>query len=216
MIELKIFVFNLFQVNTYVLYKEAGDAVIIDPACYEPDEEKELSDFINVNKLNPVLLLNTHAHVDHIVGNNFIFRQFGLKPWLHEASLPFLNNATNYGKVFGMNIQEVIQPDRFLVPGETIPFDRSLIKVLYTPGHVDGSVCFYVEEQSFAVVGDVIFFESIGRTDLPTGNYPLLVNSIKDELFTLPDETILYPGHGHETTVGHEKKFNPFLNEELF
>ncbi|MHC1708725.1 MAG: MBL fold metallo-hydrolase [Bacteroidales bacterium] len=216
MIQIKIFVFNPFQVNTYILSDETGKAVIIDPACYGKKEEKELESFLTENKLEPVLSLNTHTHVDHILGNNFIWQKFGLKSLMHQDGVIFAENASHYGSIYGFELSQIVLPDRYLQAGEILTFGNSRLKVLHTPGHVNGHVCFYNQAQDFAIVGDVIFYESIGRTDLPTGNYKLLVQSITDQLFTLNDITCLYPGHGHETTVEHEKKFNPFLNGSYF
>lgn len=216
MIQLKIFVFNTFQVNTYILYDETGKAVIIDPACYGAREESELTDFITVTGLKPTLCVNTHAHIDHILGNNFIYQKFGIKPLIHEAGSAFVRNAPYFGSIYGFEVQNIIISDNFLQPDSLLKVGNFSLKVLYTPGHADGSVSMYSGEQGFAIVGDVIFFESIGRTDLPTGNYQVLIRSIQDQLLTLEDNTVLYPGHGHETTVEHEKKFNPFINGNYF
>ncbi|MCX6270140.1 MAG: MBL fold metallo-hydrolase [Bacteroidetes bacterium] len=212
MIQLKLFVFSPFQVNTFVLYDETGEAVVVDPGCFDPREDLELVHFLNDNKLKPVLLVNTHTHIDHILGNNFVCQKFGLKPVIHRAGLPFLKNAGQYGGIYGLKIPDMILPERFLDHGDLISFGKSSMRVLYTPGHADGSLCFHSQEQLFALTGDAIFFESIGRTDLPTGNYQTLIRSIRDHILTLDDETWLYPGHGHETTVKHEKAHNPFLN----
>lgn len=212
MIQIQIFVFNPFQVNTYVLYDETGKALIIDPACYGQKEEKELAEFITGHHLDPVLCVNTHTQVDHILGNNFIHQKFGIKTLMHKEGAVFAEHASYYGSIYGFDVKEIIMPDKWLNHNEFLRFGNSQVKILYTPGHCDGHVCFYSQEKGFAITGDVIFFESIGRTDLPTGNFQLLIQSIKKQIFTLDDSTWLYPGHGHETTVEHEKNFNPFLN----
>lgn len=215
MIQIRNFVFNPFQVNTYVLYDETGEAVIIDPACYDKEEEAELADFLLKENLKPVLCLSTHTHIDHVLGNNFIFQEFKLKPVIHEAGLDLLKNAAYFGKAYGFHVKDVVQPESYLIEGQIITFGNSKLEVLYTPGHANGSVCFLCRSQKFVIVGDVLFYESIGRTDLPGGNYEMLANNIKTKLFVLEDEYKVYSGHGHETTIGHEKRFNPFLNGEI-
>jgi hydroxyacylglutathione hydrolase len=211
MVQIQVFVFNPFQVNTYILYDETGQAVIIDPACNGKKEEKELGDFISFKTLTPFLSMNTHAHLDHIIGNNFIYREYGLKTMIHKAGIGFVEHAPYYGSIYGLKMNDIIIHDRFLQDNEIFSFGNSSLKILYTPGHADGHVCMLSQEQGFALVGDVIFFESIGRCDLPTGNHTLLVQSIRERIFTLDSKTWLYPGHGHETTVDHEKRYNPFL-----
>lgn len=205
-------VFNPFQVNTFVLYDETGECVIIDPACYEPHEEKELAAFIEKEQLKPVAILFTHCHIDHILGNNFSVRHFRIPAMAHRDGLPFLINSTAYGKTFGFEIEEPIMPEKFIEDGEIITFGHQKLKVLLTPGHAAGSLCFYHEKDSFVISGDVLFYNSIGRTDLPTGDFELLIGSIKDKLLSLPDEVKVFPGHGPATTIGHERNTNPFLN----
>jgi hydroxyacylglutathione hydrolase len=211
MIQIKRFSFNAFQVNTFVLYDESGECVIIDPGCYEISEEMELENFITENKLKPVKLLNTHTHVDHILGNNFVAKTFQLKPEIHKAGLQFLDAAKSHGQVFGLSIEEQNKPANFLNEGDPVKFGNSVLEVLYTPGHIDGHVCFLSREQGFVIVGDVIFQMGIGRTDLPSGNYDLLIKSIMEKIMPLPDTYTLYPGHGPETNVGNERQNNPFL-----
>jgi glyoxylase-like metal-dependent hydrolase (beta-lactamase superfamily II) len=212
MIKIERFIFNLFEVNTYVLYDETKESVIIDPGCYESAEQNRLKKFIEEKGLKPVRLLNTHTHIDHILGNQFIVNQYNIKPEIHEKGLIFLNKLPDTAVGFGMIVNEVPQPGNFINDGDIIKFGNSRLKVLYTPGHANGSVCFYNEEQKFVIVGDVLFNQSIGRTDLPTGDFDLLNKSIEEELFTLPDDVIVYPGHGPETTIGFEKINNPYVN----
>ncbi|MFW5793631.1 MAG: MBL fold metallo-hydrolase [Bacteroidota bacterium] len=213
MIKLKIFSFNPFQVNTYILYDETGECAIIDPACYEPYEEKQLADFIEDNNLKPVLQLYTHCHIDHVLGTNFVSNKYNLKPLTHKDSAVFLESAKVYGQSFGFEIEDLVKPDKWLDDNETITFGNQQLKTIHTPGHAAGSLCFYNEENKFVICGDVLFRESIGRTDLPTGDFDLLIRSIKEKLMVLPDDVIVYSGHGPESTIGYEKANNPFLNQ---
>lgn len=211
MITVKSFIFNPFQVNTYLLFDETKEAVIIDPGCLEDYEKKEISDFITSQKLKPVRLLNTHPHIDHIAGNKFIAETYGLILEVHKDSIALLRSAKGFAVAFGFAQVEALEPGNFLSEGDIITFGNSELKILYTPGHADGSVCFYSEKNKFVIVGDVLFNEGIGRTDFPTGNYDVLIKNINTKLFTLPDDTEVYPGHGHSTTIGYEKENNPFL-----
>ena len=211
MIKIQTFVFNSFQVNSYILQDESGECVIIDAACHEIREKQAIKEFIKKNSLKLVRNLNTHCHVDHIFGNGFIAETFGIGPEYHETSVPFLTRAQEIAGSFGYPMIEIPAPARYLNDNEKITFGTSVLEVLYTPGHADGSVCFYNKAQGFVITGDVIFRDTIGRTDLPTGNFDLLMKSIREKIFTLPDETIIYPGHGPETTVGYEKQNNPFI-----
>lgn len=211
MIHIKVFVFNPFQENTYLLYDETNECVIIDPGCYNPDEELELVKFIEENGLIPVKLINTHTHIDHILGNNFIHEKYGLKPMVHKAGEVFLESAPEHGKMFGFSLNEMIMPEKYLEDNQHVKFGNSSLEVLYTPGHVDGSVCLVHFEKNFVISGDVLFNGSVGRTDLPTGDFDLLAESITKKLYTLPDHFKVYPGHGPVTTIGEEKAGNPFV-----
>lgn len=209
--KIKIFVFNLFQVNTYVLYDESGECVIVDPGCYYKEEENELSDFISLNKLLPRYCLNTHAHIDHILGNKYVNKTYGIKIVVHPDSIPFIRNAPYYASAFGLDINEMLMPDTFYNEGDEVRFGNSVLRVINTPGHANGSVCLLSDAGKFLLSGDVLFYESIGRTDLPTGNLELLTDTIRNKLFKIPGNYIVYPGHGHETTINHEKLNNPFI-----
>lgn len=211
MVHIKRFSFNPFQVNTYVISDETRECVIIDPGMQGKDEENELFDYIASNQLKPVLLLNTHAHIDHIVGNAVVAKTYELPLGAHSDCEPFLIHSKEYARTFGLQLDEVQAIGFYITPEETLSFGNSSISVLHTPGHANGSVCFYCEEAKFVVTGDVLFYQSIGRTDLKTGNYDLLQQSIWEKLFTLPDDTIAYPGHGPETSIGSEKVNNPFV-----
>jgi glyoxylase-like metal-dependent hydrolase (beta-lactamase superfamily II) len=211
MIQIKRFTFNPFQVNTYVLFDDSKECVIIDPGMDNDAEKKVLLDFISENALTPVMLLNTHAHIDHILSNDFIAKHFNIKLFAHDDSADFLHEATSHAMAFGLQIDTVKAIDEFFVDEQIVGFGNSELKVLETPGHANGSICFYSEEGNFVVTGDVLFRESIGRTDLKTGNYDLLQKSIWEKLFTLSDDTTAYPGHGPETKIGFEKLHNPFV-----
>jgi len=211
MINLKKFAFNPFQVNTYVLSDETGECVIIDPGMQGDSEETEITEYIKNNNLKPVMLLLTHAHIDHIVGNSFIADTFDLKLTAHEDCVPFLINAREYASTFGLTMDKVKDIDNYINEDKDVEFGNSSLKVLFTPGHANGSLCYYSEKDKFVITGDVLFNQSIGRTDLKTGNYDLLQDSIWEKLFTLPDETVVYPGHGPETGIGFEKVNNPFV-----
>jgi len=211
MIKIQKFVFNSFQVNSYILQDESGECVIIDASCFDVREEQEVKEYIGKNNLKLVRNLNTHCHVDHLFGNGFIADTFGIHPEYHEAAVPFLITAGEIAESFGYDLNEIPSPARYLNDNEKITFGTSVLEVFYTPGHADGSVCFYNKEQGFVITGDVLFRDTIGRTDLPTGNFDLLMKSIRERIFTLPDDTIIYPGHGPETTVGYEKQNNPFI-----
>jgi hydroxyacylglutathione hydrolase len=210
MISVKNFVFNPFGVNTFILSDETKDCVIIDPACYDDAERKALTNYIEVNKLKPVRMFNTHCHVDHILGNAFISGEYHLPAEIHKAGLPLIGNIKGYGLMFGLNVDEFPLPEKFVDEDQIIKFGKSSLKVLYLPGHADGSIAFYSEE-GFVFVGDVLFNGSIGRTDLPSGNHEMLLKNIEDKLFTLPAITKVYCGHGPETTIGFEKENNPFF-----
>lgn len=211
MITIEKFVFNPFQENTYVLYDETGECAIIDPGCFEKSEEEELAGFISDKKLKPVRLIYTHNHGDHMFGNNFVCETYGLKPEIHKEGLPFFLGAQEQGKMYGFSVDAPIEPERFIEDNEIVKFGNSELKALYTPGHVDGSLCFVNYPQKFVITGDVLFKDSIGRTDFPSGDFDLLMESIHTRLFTLPDDFTVYPGHGPETRIGYEKLNNPFI-----
>lgn len=204
-------IFNSFGVNTYIVNDETGKCLIIDPGCESKKEEKILLDFITEHKFQPVGMINTHFHIDHIAGNTFICNTFNLKPQCHKNSKMFWETATEFGSVFGIKVQNVITPVNFIEEGDILRYGNSSLTVLYTPGHADGSVCLVNHDERYVIAGDVLFRDSIGRTDLPTGNFDTLYQSISTKLFTLPDDYIVYPGHGPETTIGYEKLNNPFL-----
>ena len=211
MIKIKTFVFNPFQENTFLLYDDTKQCAIIDAGCYSEKERNEIVSFIEKNDLEPVKLLNTHCHIDHILGNCFVARQYNLKSEAHQKDNIILENVVQHGRVFGVEAEQPPEMQIFLEENDIVKFGGSQLLVLHVPGHSPGSIVFYNEEQKFAIVGDVLFNGSIGRTDLPGGDYDTLIKSIKDKLFVLDDDVVVYTGHGPETTIGYERKTNPFF-----
>lgn len=211
MITIQSFTFNPFSENMYILYDETKEALIIDPGCYTQPEKDELAKFISETGLKPVKLLNTHAHIDHVLGNNFVAGKYGLKLEMHEADADLLRSAPVYGQMWGIKPEPSPEPSVFLKEGDVVRFGNSKLDVLFTPGHCPGSITFFSKDEKFAIVGDVLFYGSIGRTDLPGGNHELLISSIREKLFPLGDNMVVYPGHGPSTTIGFEKQHNPFL-----
>lgn len=205
------FTFNPFQENTYVLYDETGECVIIDPGCFNKKEEQQLTDFIASKNLKPVQLLLTHSHVDHIMGNAFIHEKFGLKPILHRDEEAQLQAGPMYAQMFGVTLNPSPSPAGYLEEGDTVRFGNTELEVIFTPGHSPGEISFFCRKENFLIAGDVLFLGSIGRTDLPGGDYDLLIKTIKEKFFPLGDTVKVYPGHGPETNIGYEKKSNPFL-----
>ncbi|NCA75232.1 MAG: MBL fold metallo-hydrolase [Alphaproteobacteria bacterium] len=211
MLQIKRFTFNNFMVNTYILWDETGKAVVVDAACYSQKEQQEFSSFIENQNLTIERHLNTHCHIDHILGNEYLATTYKVLPEYHIKSIPFFVTAREIGESFGFKIGWIPEAGHFLVDGEEVRWNQSVLKVLYTPGHAEGSLCFYSEVEKFVITGDVLFKDTIGRTDLPSGNFDLLMQSIKTRLFTLPPDTVVFPGHGPETTIGYEMAHNPFI-----
>lgn len=208
--EIVSFVFNPFQENTYLVSDETGECVIVDPGCYEKHEEEELVRRIEDAGLRVVMLLNTHCHIDHVLGNAFIRERFNVPLYIHPIEEPYLRAVSSYAPNYGFFRYRESTPDAFLSEDEPIRFGNTAFKVLFTPGHSPGHVVFYHEESLSLIGGDVLFYNSIGRTDLPGGNGSVLIESIHNKLFTLPDEVTVYPGHGPTTSIGFEKRTNPY------
>lgn len=211
MLKVKKFTFNPIQENTYVVYAPDGACCIIDPGCYFENECNQLKDFINSNGLVPKYLLNTHCHLDHVFGNRFIAETFNLKLHLHPKEQIMLENAPNSGQKWGIPFDNYEGELIFIDENDTIQIGEESLEILFLPGHSPGHLGFYSKAAGFIVAGDVLFERSIGRTDLPLGDFDTLIHSIKSTLFTLPDDTMVHPGHGNATTIGAEKKQNPFL-----
>lgn len=211
MTHVEVFTFNPFQENTYVLSNDKREALIIDPGCYFTAEEETLQKYLGDNGLTPVQLINTHCHLDHVFGNAFIAKKYGLEPYIHPQEAILLENAPASASRFGLTFPNYKGNLHHLVAGDIVKFGNDLFKVLFTPGHSPGSISLYSATSGFIIGGDVLFYESIGRTDLPGGNFETLARSIQTELYTLPDETVVYAGHMQPTTIGHEKQFNPYV-----
>ena len=210
--KIKSFTFNPFQENTFVVYDNTKECVIIDPGCYTDKERDELRRFITSEGLKPVKLINTHCHIDHVLGNKFVSELWDLELYMNKEDLPLLENAGNIGKMYGMDEYEGSPyPKHFLAQDDTLTFGESSFKILFTPGHAPGHICLYSKENNLVIAGDVLFQGSIGRTDLPGGDHSTLINSIITQLFTLPNETQVFCGHGPSTTIGYEKEHNPHL-----
>jgi glyoxylase-like metal-dependent hydrolase (beta-lactamase superfamily II) len=210
MLTVRAFTFNPVQENTYVLYNERWEACIIDPACYFQEERDGLKTFLEKTGGKPVLLLNTHCHLDHVFGNQFVHETWGLTLHIHQKEKPVLDFAPQSGQLWQLPFDNYNGPLVYLTE-KKISLGDDELQILFTPGHSPGHVCFYYEPGGFVIAGDTLFNGSIGRTDLPGGDYDTLINSIQTQLFTLPDDTKVYSGHGPMTTVGMEKMNNPFV-----
>jgi len=216
MIKTKTFYFNDLRECTYIVWDETDECVIVDPGCQSDSEKERLKKFIETNNLKPQKILNTHGHFDHVMGNAFVAKTWGLKTYIHPLDKPQLERAFAYGEMFGYNIEQPPVDTVDIDEGDVIYFGGSSLKVLYTPGHTRGGVCFYSDEQDNRIVfaGDSLFAGSIGRTDLPGGDYDDLMNSLLKKITVLGDDYRVLSGHGPETTIGHELATNPFLNYE--
>ncbi len=212
MLKIKSFVFSPIQENTYLLYDEFNNCAIIDPGCYFDAEKEQLVGFIKKNGLVPKMLLNTHCHLDHVFGNKHIAETFGLVAQIHEKEKPVLEFAPASGLMWDMPFDNYTGEFIFLKQGDKINIGEDELDVIEAPGHSPGHICFYCPKQIFLIGGDVLFNRSIGRTDLPGGNHAQLIKNIKEKLFVLPDETVVYSGHGPVTTIGEEKRENPYLS----
>ncbi len=202
---------NPYQENTYLLYDDSGECAIIDPGMYTAAEQNAVVNFITQHQLKPVLLLNTHCHIDHVLGNKFVFDQYGLKPQFHQGEMVVLEAMPVWSQQSGIRYELSPLPDTYLPESGTVSFGNTTLQLIFAPGHSPAHLCFYSEVDQLLVGGDVLFRGSIGRTDLPGGNHTQLINNIRQKLFVLPDDCTVYPGHGPETTIGFEKATNPFF-----
>jgi hydroxyacylglutathione hydrolase len=214
MITIHSFTFNPFYENSYILSDESGECVIIDPGCHISEEEQELEEYIREKGLKPVKLLNTHCHVDHVFGNQFVADKWKLGLEIHKSDVPVLDSFAKVCQMYGFNGGPQPEPAHFFEDGDSITFGNTTLHILFTPGHSPGSVCFYHKEEKFVIGGDVLFQNSIGRTDLPGGDFSTLEKSIRTKLYTLPDDVKVYPGHGPATTIGYEKVNNSFVKAQ--
>ena len=212
MLEVTVLTFNDFQENTIILHNEHKECIIFDPGCSNNEEEESLSKYLEDNKLTPVRLINTHAHIDHILGNKYVSEKYGLGLEMHKGELEMLRMGPAIAQMYGISYEPSPDPSAFIEEGDMISLGEDELKTILTPGHSPASLSFYNEENNLLIAGDVLFYGSIGRTDLPGGDYDTLIDSIKSKLLILPPETTVYPGHGPTTTIGFEKRLNPFLN----
>jgi hydroxyacylglutathione hydrolase len=208
---LKVFANNPYQENTYILYDDSSQCAIIDPGMYTAAEQDAVVNFIKTNNLTPVLLLNTHCHIDHVLGNKFIYEQYGLKPQFNIGEAEILAAVPAYAPAMGFRYEVSPLPEVYLPESGTVHFGNTTLQLLFAPGHSPAHLCFYNAADNMVIGGDVLFRGSIGRTDLPGGDFDTLMRSITEKLLPLPDNCTIYPGHGPETTIGFEKLHNPFL-----
>jgi len=216
MITVKTFICNPFQENTYILYDETGECVIVDAGCYTPDEQESIDNFIAGNNLKPVKLLNTHGHIDHIAGIEYLSKKYKIELYMHADDVDNINRSVAMGAAWGFNIQVPSCEVNFVEGNDNVTFGNSTLKVIALPGHTKGGVGYYNAEQKIIMVGDTLFRGSIGRTDLPGGDYETIIRSIIKNLLPLGDEVRYYSGHGESSTLGHERRYNPFVNEHPF
>jgi len=211
MIHIKKFTFNPFQENTYIAYDETKECIIVDPGCYDENENSILKTFIEQENLKPVALINTHCHLDHVFGNKFVADTYNLSPVMHKLDLPMLEYAPMAASKYGVHLGELPEVTNFIEEGDVVKFGDSEFEIIFTPGHAPGHVCLVNKKENITLSADVLFHLSIGRTDLPMGDHETLLSSIREKLFTLDPEMVIYPGHGPKTTIGFEKANNPFL-----
>ena len=211
MLTVQPFTFNPVQENTYVVYNEKGECCIIDPGCYFASEEKALTDFIEHNGLKPTLLLNTHCHLDHIFGNRFVHKKYNLLLHMHKLEKPVLEHGPISGQQWQLPFDNYDAEIIYIEEGQSVRIGDEELQILFTPGHSPGSISFYSKPHKFLISGDVLFQGSVGRTDLPGGDFNVLEESIKTKLYTLPEDVIVHSGHGETTTIGDEMKTNPFV-----
>ncbi len=211
MITIEKFIFNDFQVNTFILSDETKECLVVDPGCFTAEERNILVQYCSKHKLKPVKIINTHCHVDHVLGNAFIYRNYNIPAAIHKDDKYLLDGVVEYGQMFGFVVERPPEINEYLADKSPVKFGKSELTILHVPGHSRGSIALYSPEQKFIIAGDVLFNGSIGRTDLPGGNYNTLIKSIKSRILTLPEDVVVHPGHGHSTTVKAETETNPFL-----
>ena len=210
MIKIQSFVFGPFMENTYILSDETGESVIIDPGCYDRGEKDTITGYVSTNNLKVVKLLNTHCHIDHVLGNDFIKEKYQVTLASHEKEAPLLKAVKTYAPNYGFPNYSEAEIDEFIDENDTVKFGQTQLEILFVPGHSPGHIAFYNREQKFCIGGDVLFQGSIGRTDLPGGDFNTFIQSIHQKLFSLDNDVTVYCGHGPSTTIGEEKKSNPF------
>lgn len=211
MAKIEIFIFNSFQENTFLLYDESKECIVIDAGCNEEQEYKQIDSFITENNLTLKSIINTHCHIDHIMGNAYLVNKYKVPSIAHKEDMPLLERSNDMAMAFGLNVQEPPIPNQLVIEGDEIRFGNTVLMVKHVPGHSPGSIALYNVKDQFVIVGDVLFNGGIGRTDLPGGDYDTLITSINDKLFTLDDNVKVYPGHGESTSIAKEKSTNPFF-----
>jgi hydroxyacylglutathione hydrolase len=211
MIFLKRFVFNELGVNSFILHDSTLQCAIVDPGCNTEDQVQQITSYVNENQLKVVNIILTHGHFDHVLGLHKLKELFNCPIIMHRDDLNQVEHIDKYAGIFGFHVPKAPLPDKFIGDGEIFKFGVSQLEIIHVPGHSPGSICLYSRNDGFIICGDVIFFGSIGRTDLPGGNHKLLIRGIKEKLLDLPRETVVWPGHGPQTTIGHEHDTNPFL-----
>ncbi len=211
MTTIKTFVFNPFQENTFLIYDKTKECVVIDAGCSDDNEYSTIDGFIKEKDLILKYVINTHCHVDHIMGNAYLVDKYRVSSIAHKEDFPLIERSRDMAMVFGLNVQEPPMPDYLVNEGDEIKFGNTLLEVIHVPGHSPGSIALYNEQDKFVIVGDVLFHGGIGRTDLPGGDYDTIISSIREKLFTLKGDVVVYPGHGGSTTIEFEKNNNPFF-----
>lgn len=211
MIRIKKFTFNPFQENSYLLSNQQNECIIVDPGCYNSREEEELVSYIEENQLTPIKLINTHFHIDHVLGNHFVANKYNLKICAYQSEINMVEMAIRSSQLYGIPYKNSPEPEEFLKEGDTIQFGESELGILFIPGHAPDHIVLICEDEDFMIGGDVLFKGSIGRTDLPGGNHDDLIENIKSKIFTQKESIVVYSGHGEETTIGEEKRTNPFF-----
>lgn len=209
MLNVHTFTFNAFQENTYVMYTDLGQAAIVDPGCSNTAEEEELYSFIAAKKLKIEAILCTHCHIDHVFGLGYVARKYSLKPLIPEGEMPVLNAVERVASMYGLSYAGSPEVDFFQESIFTLGVEQ--LQILKVPGHSPDHIALYHKDSAQVISGDVLFYRSIGRTDLPGGDHKTLIDSIRTQLLVLPEDTVVYPGHMQRTTVGDEKRLNPFL-----
>lgn len=213
MAEIKSFTFSPFQENTYIVHDQQ-EALIIDPGCFDEGEREQLTAFLDQNGLTPIRLINTHCHIDHIYGNAYVKNTYHLPLEIHPNEQPVLASADSLASAFGAPPPSSPQADNYIHEGDTVQVGNTRLEVLFTPGHSPGHIALLSRADNAILSADVLFQGGIGRTDLPGGDYQTLLGTIHRTLLPLGDEVVVYPGHGPATTIGQERKTNPFLQEQ--
>lgn len=208
---IKTFYFNDLRTCCYIAYDNSGECAIIDPGCYKQSEKDRLVKFIETNNLTPKMIIQTHGHFDHVMGNAFVAHKWNIPTYLAAADIPQVKRAASYGGYFGYIFDQPDENTIDMKDGDTIRFGETELQVLASPGHTAGGVLLYNAKEGYVFTGDTLFQGSIGRTDLPAGDYDTLVESLRNKVLTLPPDTVVYPGHGPVTEIGIEKNTNPFL-----